>query len=96
MPPAPCWRSCASSSTWCGFSQAPAWSAWSCFSQIRADVRAELSDVVVGRHRGRATQEEIVIFDSTGTARQDVAAAAAAVYERACATGHGLTVALGA
>ncbi|HZM91580.1 MAG TPA: hypothetical protein VFF31_33980 [Blastocatellia bacterium] len=31
---------------------------------------------------GRTTEEEIIIFDSTGTALQDVAAAAI-VYERA-------------
>lgn len=55
----------------------------------RADVRAELSDVVAGRRPGRLDDTEIVIFDSTGTALQDVAAAAA-VYERAIAAGRGL------
>ena len=48
----------------------------------RADVRAELGEVVAGKKRGRLNDEEIVVFDSTGTALQDVAAAAA-VYERA-------------
>ena len=48
----------------------------------RADVRAELGEVVAGKKRGRLNDEEIVIFDSTGTALQDVAAAAA-VYEKA-------------
>jgi ornithine cyclodeaminase/alanine dehydrogenase-like protein (mu-crystallin family) len=48
----------------------------------RADVRAELGEVVAGRKRGRLDDDEIVIFDSTGTALQDVAAAAA-VYEKA-------------
>jgi alanine dehydrogenase len=48
----------------------------------RADVRAELGEVVAGKKRGRLNDDEIVIFDSTGTALQDVAAAAA-VYERA-------------
>jgi alanine dehydrogenase len=48
----------------------------------RADVRAELGEVVAGRKRGRLSDDEIVVFDSTGTALQDVAAAAA-VYEKA-------------
>ena len=48
----------------------------------RADVRAELGEVVAGKKRGRLNDDEIVIFDSTGTALQDVAAAAA-VYEKA-------------
>ncbi len=43
--------------------------------------RASLSDVIRGQ-RGRASEAEVVIFDSTGTALQDVAAAAL-VYERA-------------
>jgi ornithine cyclodeaminase/alanine dehydrogenase-like protein (mu-crystallin family) len=60
----------------------------------RQDVRAELADVVVGRGAGRRTPDEIVIFDSTGTALQDVAAAAA-VYEKAVAAGLGLVVDLG-
>ena len=48
----------------------------------RADVRAELGEVVAGKKRGRLSDDEIVVFDSTGTALQDVAAAAA-VYEKA-------------
>ena len=60
----------------------------------REDVRAELSDVVGGRTPGRRTDEEIIIFDSTGTALQDVAAAAVA-YERALEAGVGLLVDLG-
>ncbi len=61
----------------------------------RADVRAELGDVVAGRVEGRRDEEEIIVFDSTGTALQDVAAAAL-VYERAVAAGRGLAVELGA
>lgn len=61
----------------------------------REDVRAELADVVTGRKPGRLLPDEIVIFDSTGTALQDVAAAAL-VYECARSTGAGLTVDLGA
>jgi alanine dehydrogenase len=44
----------------------------------RESVHAELADVVAGRRPGRATDDEITIFDSTGLAIQDVAAAAAA------------------
>lgn len=57
----------------------------------REDVRAELADVVAGRKPGRLSQDEIIIFDSTGTALQDVAAAAV-VYERALSSGAGLFV----
>jgi ornithine cyclodeaminase/alanine dehydrogenase-like protein (mu-crystallin family) len=39
-----------------------------------ADVRGELADVVTGRV-GRASEDEIIVFDSTGTAIEDVAAA---------------------
>jgi alanine dehydrogenase len=60
----------------------------------REDVRAELADVVAGEKAGRVSPEEIVVFDSTGTALQDVAAAAL-VYEGARANGVGLTVRLG-
>jgi alanine dehydrogenase len=52
------------------------------------DVHAELADVVTGRKPGRTRRDEIVVFDSTGTALEDVAAAAL-VYERAVAGGRG-------
>ncbi|HMF90425.1 MAG TPA: ornithine cyclodeaminase family protein [Candidatus Angelobacter sp.] len=52
------------------------------------DVHAELGEVVAGRKPGRTSAEEITIFDSTGTALQDVAAAAV-VYERAAKSGQG-------
>jgi ornithine cyclodeaminase/alanine dehydrogenase-like protein (mu-crystallin family) len=58
------------------------------------DVHAELAEVVSGRRPGRQRPDEITIFDSTGTALEDVAAAAL-VYERALATGTGLPVDLG-
>jgi ornithine cyclodeaminase/alanine dehydrogenase-like protein (mu-crystallin family) len=48
----------------------------------RADVYAELGEVVAGRKRGRESDKEIIVFDSTGMALQDVAAAAL-VYEKA-------------
>jgi alanine dehydrogenase len=60
----------------------------------RGDVRAELADVVSRRKPGRLSPDEIVIFDSTGTALQDVAAAAL-VYECARSSGAGLAVDLG-
>jgi len=53
----------------------------------REDVRAELGAVVAGRTAGRLHDDEIVVFDSTGTALQDVAAAAV-VYEKALAAGR--------
>ncbi|HKD82400.1 MAG TPA: ornithine cyclodeaminase family protein [Candidatus Angelobacter sp.] len=52
------------------------------------DVYAELGEIVAGLKPGRASKEEITIFDSTGTALQDVAAAAV-VYERAVKLGLG-------
>jgi len=48
----------------------------------REHVRAELGEVVAGKKRGRISDDEIVIFDSTGAGFQDTAAAAI-VYERA-------------
>ncbi len=54
----------------------------------RSSVHAELGEVVAGKKSGRASLEEITIFDSTGTALQDVAAAAV-VYERATKQGRG-------
>jgi len=53
------------------------------------DVHAELGEVVAGKKAGRTSEEEITIFDSTGTALQDVAAAAL-VYERAMESGRGV------
>jgi alanine dehydrogenase len=58
-----------------------------------ARVHAELGDVVAGRRPGRTHHDEITIFDSSGTALQDVAAAIA-VYEKARATGRGTEVTL--
>jgi alanine dehydrogenase len=57
----------------------------------KAEVHAELGEVVAGHKPGRISSEEIIIFDSTGTALQD-AAAAAIVYERAVNTGRGVTL----
>jgi len=54
----------------------------------RDDVYAELSEIVAGRKRGRERDDEVIIFDSTGMALQDVAAASI-VYQRAIAAGRG-------
>jgi alanine dehydrogenase len=48
----------------------------------RDAVHAELGEVVAGRRAGRTSDAQIIVFDSTGTGLQDVAAAAAA-YRRA-------------
>ena len=47
-----------------------------------ADVHAEIGEIISGKKPGRTSKEEIIIFDSTGTALQDTAAAAI-VYEKA-------------
>ena len=60
-----------------------------------ADVRAELGQVVAGVRPGRRSENEVIIFDSTGMALQDVAAAAA-VYERAMRAGRGVDIDLAA
>ena len=52
------------------------------------DVHADLGDLVTGRKKGRKRPDEITIFDSTGTALQDVASAAIA-FERATESGIG-------
>ena len=46
------------------------------------NVHAELGQIITGQKPGRESDKEIIIFDSTGTALQDVAAAAI-VYEKA-------------
>ena len=45
-----------------------------------ADVHAELGEVIAGRRPARESADEIIVFDSTGTGLQDVAAAIA-VYD---------------
>ena len=56
-----------------------------------AGIYAELGEIVAGRKPGRTSRDEITIFDSTGTALQDVAAAAA-VYREAVRRGAGTRV----
>ena len=57
------------------------------------DIHGELSGVVAKRVPGRADRDQVFVFDSTGTALQDVAAAVL-VYQRAMDTGAGLRVLL--
>lgn len=60
-----------------------------------SDVRATLDQIVSGSVAGRTNDGEIIIFDSTGVAIED-AAAAAIVYEKAAeADGVGTTLELG-
>lgn len=53
------------------------------------DVHASLADIVSGAAPGRIDTDEITIFDSTGTAIQDIAAAIR-IYDRAQAQNVGL------
>ncbi len=57
----------------------------------RGAVHAELGEVVAGTKPGRTSSDEVTIFDSTGMALQDVAAAVV-VYQRALAEGAGKTI----
>ena len=50
----------------------------------KEDIYAELSEIVADRKPGRTSDHETIIFDSTGVAIED-AAAATLVYEKACA-----------
>ena len=54
----------------------------------KESVHAELCEVIAGTKPGRTAADEIIIFDSTGMALQDVVAAAA-VYEKAKSIGKG-------
>ena len=51
-------------------------------------IHAELGQIVAGRKPGRSNDEEVFVFDSTGTALQDVAAAARA-HEKAIGANRG-------
>jgi ornithine cyclodeaminase/alanine dehydrogenase-like protein (mu-crystallin family) len=54
----------------------------------KEDVYAALAEIVAGEKPGRTSDDEIIVFDSTGVAIED-AVAAAAVYEKACAANIG-------
>lgn len=57
----------------------------------QAHVHAELGEIIAGHKRGRTSEDEIIIFDSTGMALQDVAASAI-VYEKALEQNIGMTL----
>jgi ornithine cyclodeaminase/alanine dehydrogenase-like protein (mu-crystallin family) len=54
----------------------------------KENVYAELAEVVAGKKPGRISEAEIIIFDSTGIAIED-AAAAVIVFEKALTAGLG-------
>jgi ornithine cyclodeaminase/alanine dehydrogenase-like protein (mu-crystallin family) len=62
---------------------------------VKDDVHAELGEVVAGKKPGRESDAEIIVFDSTGMALQDVAAAAR-VYEKAQEQGSGMRLSFAA
>lgn len=55
------------------------------------DVHAELGEIICKKKQGRTDDNETIIFDSTGTGLQDVAAASI-IYEKAIADGVGVKV----
>ncbi len=59
----------------------------------RSHVHADLGEVVSGVKVGRASPTDIIVFDSTGSAIQDVAAAGI-IYERARERGLGRSIVL--
>jgi len=62
---------------------------------VTADhIRAELGDVLLGKHPGRASETEITLFKSLGLAVQDLAAATH-VLEAAAKSGGGVRIELG-
>lgn len=58
------------------------------------DVHGELGQLIAGTKVGRTDASQITLFDSTGTAIQDVASAVR-IYQRALASGAGQAVTLG-
>lgn len=58
------------------------------------DVHAELGELAAGLKQGRSDDDEVTLFDSTGTGLQDVAAAVA-VYHAAVEQGTGLAFRFG-
>jgi len=66
---------------------------WSAGVLTDDDIHAELGAVLTGRAVGRTSEDEVTVFDSTGLAIQDVAAAHV-VYENATANDVGTSFAL--
>jgi ornithine cyclodeaminase/alanine dehydrogenase-like protein (mu-crystallin family) len=57
------------------------------------DIYGELSEIVLGKKKGRVDDQEVTIFDSTGMAIQDITTAYA-VYQLAQKRGVGVKVQL--
>jgi ornithine cyclodeaminase/alanine dehydrogenase-like protein (mu-crystallin family) len=57
----------------------------------REQIFGELGEIVAGIKPGRLSEDEIIIFDSTGIALQDVAASAV-VYENALRQNVGVRI----
>jgi len=66
---------------------------WSRGVLTETNLYAELGEIVVGEKAGRTPEDGITVFDSTGLAIQDIAAAHV-VYEEATGTGAGEAVSL--
>ena len=62
-------------------------------AMTRGEVHAELGEIAAGRKPGRQSETETILFDSSGVALGDVAAAAL-VYERAVEAGRGAPIRL--
>ncbi len=60
-----------------------------------SDVHAELAQIVCATRPGRMREEDVIVFDSTGTAIEDLAAAIM-IYERACTDPAALRIGLNA
>ena len=58
-----------------------------------SDIYADIGEIVTGKKKGRASDEEITIFDSTGLAIQDIATAWM-IYQKAIKKGLGKEVEL--
>jgi alanine dehydrogenase len=54
-----------------------------------ADIAGEIGEVIVGKKKGRNSEKDITLFDSTGIALQD-SATIPLEYERALAAGVGI------
>jgi len=53
------------------------------------DIYAQIGEILVGRKPGRASAQEVTIFDSTGLGIQDVATGSA-IYRKATEMGKGI------
>ena len=53
-----------------------------------ADIQGSLGDVLLGRSRGRESDEEIIVYETVGIAMQDLTAARM-IYDNALSAGAG-------